>query len=43
MSQQEEMLRQSGMFGEHLPVPDDADDQVRLLALVGRRPGGAGS
>ena len=41
LTPQEEMLRQSGMFGEHLPVPDGADDQVRLLALVGRRPGGA--
>jgi uncharacterized protein (TIGR03086 family) len=40
MSPQEELLRQSGMFGDRVPVPDDADDQVRLLALVGRRPGG---
>ena len=41
LSAQEEMLRGSGVYGDHLPVPDDADDQVRLLALVGRRPGGA--
>jgi uncharacterized protein (TIGR03086 family) len=40
LSGQEEMLRASGMFGDHLAVDDDADDQVRLLALVGRRPGG---
>ncbi|HEY6532264.1 MAG TPA: TIGR03086 family metal-binding protein [Acidimicrobiales bacterium] len=40
LAAQEAMLRGSGMFGSHLPVPDDADDQVRLLALVGRTPGG---
>jgi uncharacterized protein (TIGR03086 family) len=40
LSAQEEMLRVSGMFGDHLAVDDDADDQVCLLALVGRRPGG---
>ena len=30
-------LRASGMFGEQLDVSDDADEQTRLLALVGRR------
>ena len=30
-------LRASGMFGEQLEVADDADEQTRLLALVGRR------
>jgi uncharacterized protein (TIGR03086 family) len=32
-----DMLRGSGMFGEDLPVADGADDQTRLLALLGRR------
>jgi uncharacterized protein (TIGR03086 family) len=40
LSEQEAMLRASGMFGDHLVVDDDADELVRLLALVGRRPGG---
>ena len=31
-------FRAAGVFGEDLPVPDDADQQTRLLALVGRRP-----
>jgi uncharacterized protein (TIGR03086 family) len=31
------MARSSGAFGEDLPVSDDADQQTRLLALVGRR------
>ena len=32
-----ELLRASGMFGEDVPVADDADDQTRLLAVLGRR------
>jgi uncharacterized protein (TIGR03086 family) len=32
-----EMLAASGMFGTTLPVPDDADAQNRLLAVLGRR------
>jgi len=32
-----EMLAASGMFGERVPVPDDADQQTKLLALFGRR------
>ncbi len=36
----EDMLRATGMFGEKVQVPDDADAQTRLLALLGRRPGG---
>lgn len=31
-------FRAAGVFGDDLPVPDDADQQTRLLALVGRRP-----
>ena len=33
----EEMLRADGMFGPRLEVADDADDQTRFLAFVGRR------
>jgi uncharacterized protein (TIGR03086 family) len=33
----EDMVRGSGMFGEHLDVPADADTQTKLLALLGRR------
>jgi uncharacterized protein (TIGR03086 family) len=32
-----EMMRSSGAFGEPVDVPDDADEQTRLLAFVGRR------
>ncbi|MGY1781739.1 TIGR03086 family metal-binding protein [Geodermatophilus sp. SYSU D01036] len=31
-------LRGSGHYGPRVPVPDDADDQTRLLAFTGRRP-----
>lgn len=31
------LLRASGMFGDDVDVPDDADPQTRLLALLGRR------
>jgi uncharacterized protein (TIGR03086 family) len=37
MREQESLIRASGMFGESQPVPDDADDATRLLALLGRR------
>lgn len=33
----ESMMRASGVFGEHVDTPHDADAQVRLLALFGRR------
>ena len=33
----EEVLRADGMFGPRIDVPDDADDQTRFLAYVGRR------
>jgi uncharacterized protein (TIGR03086 family) len=32
-----DMLAASGMFGERIAVPDDADQQTKLLALFGRR------
>jgi hypothetical protein len=31
------MLRGSGLFGDDLPVAENADRQTRLLALLGRR------
>ena len=34
---QEELLRNSGMFGEDVEVPADASPQTRLLARLGRR------
>ena len=33
----DEVLRAEGMFGPPIDVPDDADDQTRFLAYVGRR------
>jgi uncharacterized protein (TIGR03086 family) len=33
----EEAMRADGMFGPQIDVPDDADDQTRFLAYVGRR------
>lgn len=33
-----EMLYASGQFGPRVPVPDDADEQTRLLGLIGRDP-----
>ncbi len=33
----DEVLRSDGMFGPALEVADDADDQTRFLAFVGRR------
>jgi uncharacterized protein (TIGR03086 family) len=35
---QKELLRGSGMFGSDVEAPADADPQVELLALLGRRP-----
>ncbi|MGY1606265.1 MULTISPECIES: TIGR03086 family metal-binding protein [unclassified Geodermatophilus] len=31
-------MRGSGHYGARVPVPDDADDQAKLLAFTGRRP-----
>lgn len=36
-SAQEELVRGSGIFGEQVPVADDADTPTKLLALLGRR------
>ncbi len=38
MEPMDEMLRQSGHFGPRVAVPDDADEQTRLIAFTGRRP-----
>jgi uncharacterized protein (TIGR03086 family) len=37
MEPADEMLRKSGHFGPRVEVPDDADEQTRLLAFIGRR------
>lgn len=34
----DELLRQSGHYGPRVEVPDDADEQSRLIAFIGRRP-----
>jgi uncharacterized protein (TIGR03086 family) len=34
----EEMLRGSGQFGARVDVPDDADEQTKLIAFTGRTP-----
>jgi uncharacterized protein (TIGR03086 family) len=34
----DEMLRQSGHYGPRVPVPDDADEQTKLIAFIGRQP-----
>jgi uncharacterized protein (TIGR03086 family) len=36
-SPQEQQIRDAGVFGDAVPVPDDADLQTRLLGLYGRR------
>lgn len=38
MEPMDEMLRQSGHYGPRTPVPDDADEQTKLLAFIGRQP-----
>ena len=38
MEPMDEVLRASGHYGPRTPVPDDADEQTRLLAFIGRRP-----
>jgi uncharacterized protein (TIGR03086 family) len=32
------ILRQSGQYGPRVDVPDDADEQTRLIAFTGRQP-----
>jgi uncharacterized protein (TIGR03086 family) len=34
----DQVLRDSGHYGPRVPVPDDADEQTRLIAFVGRQP-----
>lgn len=34
----DEMLRSSGQYGPRVAVPDDADEQTRLIAFMGREP-----
>jgi len=34
----EEVLVQSGQYGKRVPVPADADEQTRLIAISGRQP-----
>jgi len=34
----DEMLRESGQYGPRVEVPDDADEQTKLIAFTGRRP-----
>jgi len=34
----DDMLRSSGHYGPRVSVPDDADDQTKLIAFVGRQP-----
>jgi len=38
MEPHDEMLRQSGQYGPRVEVPDDADEQTKLIAFMGRRP-----
>lgn len=37
MAQMGDALEQSGHFGPVVPVPDDADEQTKMLGLSGRR------
>jgi uncharacterized protein (TIGR03086 family) len=34
----EEQMRQSGHYGPRVEIPDDADEQTRLIAFTGRHP-----
>ena len=38
MEPYDEVLRQSGHYGPRVAVPDDASEQDRLIAFIGRRP-----
>jgi uncharacterized protein (TIGR03086 family) len=38
MEPYDEVLRQSGQYGPRVAVPDDADEQTKLLAFLGRTP-----
>jgi uncharacterized protein (TIGR03086 family) len=34
----DDVLRQSGQYGARVEVPDDADEQTKLIAFTGRQP-----
>jgi hypothetical protein len=34
----DDVLRQSGQYGPRVAVADDADEQTKLLAFIGRHP-----
>jgi len=38
MEPNDELMRQGTAFGPRVEVPDDADEQTKLLAFTGRRP-----
>ena len=38
MAPMEDAMRQSGHYGPRVEVPDDADEQTRLIAFTGRQP-----
>ncbi len=38
MAPMDEVLRGSGHYGPRIEVPDDADEQTKLIAFIGRRP-----
>ena len=38
MSSMEEVIRESGQFGEQQPLPPGSTDQERLIAFIGRNP-----
>jgi uncharacterized protein (TIGR03086 family) len=38
MEPMDQILRDSGQYGPRVPVPDDADEQTKLIAFIGRQP-----
>ena len=38
IEQIDQLLRDSGQYGPRVAVPDDADEQTRLIAFLGRQP-----
>jgi len=38
IEQYDDAMRASGHFGPRVPVPDDADEQTKLIAFIGRHP-----
>jgi uncharacterized protein (TIGR03086 family) len=43
MEPMDEILRRSGHYGPRVEVPDDADDQTKLVAFIGRDPAWRGA